>query len=479
MGEAGADVRYAVRPNLTVDLTVNTDFAQIEVDDQQVNLTRFGLFLPEKRQFFLERAGIFAFATGGSDRLFHSRRIGLDEAGQPVRILGGARLAGRIGEWDVGLLDLQTESTADLATINHGVARVRRRVLNDYSTAGAMLATRIGSDGAYNVTAGLDTQVRIAGDDYVGVQYARTFDDGDDAREAALVADGRSAGALDKSLIRLRAYRSVQEGFAYFVAGRFIGPLYSPAIGFLQRPDISDVSYSLSWSKLYGESGAIRRIDPFQLFGSVVVRNDDGSVESAMVEYDTDVTWKNGWSIWQDFELYHDDLREPVSFGGGTSVPAGEYTYFRTEGGVNMPSGQPFRGSFSWGVQRFYDGTLWNANVTPVWNVSPHLTLIGQYRLNVVRFPSRGEGFDSHLAQLRIQTALDVRLSLSAFLQYSSLADVAGANVRVRYAMAEGRDLWIVYDEGLRFDRDGLEPRPPLSTRRALLVKYTHTFGGR
>ncbi len=475
--EAGVDLRHPIRPNLTLDLTANTDFAQVEVDGQQVNLTRFGLFYPEKRQFFLERAGIFSFGTGGADRVFHSRRIGLED-GRPVRILGGARLAGRVGDWDVGLLDLQTERTAGLPSINHGVARLRRRVFNEYSTAGAIVTSRLAANGSYNVATGLDSQVRWAGNDYVGIEAVRTFDDGDSEGRASLREEGRDPGVLDASLVRVRAWRAAQQGFTYFVSGRFVGPLYRPGTGFLLRPDISDLNYSFAYARILGEDSAVRRIDPFQLFGNVVLRNGDRSVESAQIEYDTDIFWKSGWGAWQDFELYYDDIRTPVSLPTNSTVPVGSYWYFRTEGGAFMPPGRLLRASVNWGWQRFFDGTRWNVGAFPVWNVSPHLTLVGQYRLDVVRFPSRDQGFDSHLAQLRIQTALDTHLSVSAFLQYSSVADEASANVRLRYNFREGTDLWIVYDEGLNLDRDLLDPRPPLSGRRAIMIKYTHTVGG-
>src|SRR5512134_3866841 len=122
-----------------MDLTVNTDFAQVEADDQQVNLTRFSLFYPEKRQFFQERASIFEFRTGGLSRLFHSRRIGLTDDGRPVRILGGARLVGHWSGWDVGVLDLQTAGDDPLPSENFGALRLRRQVLNPYSYAGAMV----------------------------------------------------------------------------------------------------------------------------------------------------------------------------------------------------------------------------------------------------------------------------------------------------------------------------------------------------
>ena len=142
-GELGIDLKYNITNNLTLDVTLNTDFAQAEADDQQVNLTRFPLFYPEKRQFFQERAGIFDFRTlGRFGRIFYSRRIGLHN-GQIVPIIGGTRLVGRIGAWDVGLLNIQTAKAAGLPMENFGVYRVRRDVLNDNSFVGAIATTRI------------------------------------------------------------------------------------------------------------------------------------------------------------------------------------------------------------------------------------------------------------------------------------------------------------------------------------------------
>ena len=145
--EAGLDVKYGLTSNLTFDLTVNTDFAQVELDDQQINLTRFSLFFPEKRIFFQERSSIFDFGFGESNRLFHSRRIGIHE-GSPVRIYGGARLVGRLGAWDVGMLDMQTAPFEDLSSENFGVFRTRRQVLNPYSYVGGIVTSKIGAGGS-------------------------------------------------------------------------------------------------------------------------------------------------------------------------------------------------------------------------------------------------------------------------------------------------------------------------------------------
>lgn len=159
---AGLDVKYGLTSNLTLDLTLNTDFAQVEADDQQINLTRFSLFFPEKRLFFQERASIFTFDLGTPNQLFYSRRIGLHD-GEQVPILAGFRLVGRAGKWDLGFLDMQTRQVAGLSSENMGVLRMRRQVLNQNSYVGLMTTSRVGLDGSYNLAYGLDGIFRVFG----------------------------------------------------------------------------------------------------------------------------------------------------------------------------------------------------------------------------------------------------------------------------------------------------------------------------
>ena len=163
--EAGIDIKYGLTSNLTLDLTVNTDFAQVEADDQQVNLSRFSLFFPEKRLFFQERSNIFSFSLGGPNNLFYSRRIGLYD-GSPVRIYGGARLVGRVGNWDIGFMDMQTASIEDQPSENFGVLRMRRQVINENSYVGGILTSRVGWDGSYNYAYGIDGIFKLFGEDY-------------------------------------------------------------------------------------------------------------------------------------------------------------------------------------------------------------------------------------------------------------------------------------------------------------------------
>ncbi len=466
--EIGGDIKYNFTSNFTLDVTVNTDFAQVEADDQQINLTRFSLFFPEKRQFFQERSGVFDFSTGGSTRLFHSRRIGLDDDGNAIRLLGGARLVGRAGEWDVGALNMQTARSDHLPAENFGVLRARRRVFNEYSNAGAMLTTRLGDDGSYNVAYGLDGTFRIAADDYLTVQWAQSFDD-------SII--GANGFQFDKTgLLRVSLNRRRNRGFTYGFTGRWSGADYRPNMGFTTRQDFSDLFYSFSYFHYPTGDGPFRRIDPFQLFGSVALRNADGTVESAFVEHDFDLQWKSGASLGLDLELYYEDLREPLSLAEGTSVPIGRYVFPGFAGDYNMPLGRLFRTQFNWGIQQFYDGWSTNFVVRPNWNVSRFLEFNLRYQVDLVRFPERDEGFDAHIIRFRTRAALNTRLSFNAFVQFSNTANFGGANVRVRYNFREGNDLWLVYDQGVNLDRHRTVPVLPFTDNRTVLLKYTHTF---
>jgi hypothetical protein len=216
--EAGLDVRYGITRNMNLDLSVNTDFAQVEADDQQVNLTRFSLFFPEKRRFFQERRAIFEVPLGGQERLFHSRRIGL-VGGEPVRIFGGARVIGRVGDWDLGFIDMQTDEHDGQSGENLGVLRLRRRVVNDFSYLGGLLTSRVGNDGAYNVMYGTDASVRLFGQDYVTLNWAQSFDDG----------EAGSPSPLDRGLMRVNWQRRGTDGLVYTPTCRGPARRSSPA----------------------------------------------------------------------------------------------------------------------------------------------------------------------------------------------------------------------------------------------------------
>ncbi|NNF25678.1 MAG: carbohydrate binding family 9 domain-containing protein [Gemmatimonadetes bacterium] len=466
--EFGADIRYPFSGNLTLDLTLNTDFAQVEADGQQVNLDRFPLFFPEKRRFFQERSGIFDFPTGGGSRFFHSRRIGLNAVREPVPVLGGGRLVGRLGEWDVGLLNLQTEGEGISPSENFGVARLRRRALNEFSYIGVMGTSRIRSD-THNVALAGDAFLRVFGDHYLTLKWASSFDS-DEPGEV---------GLLDRSHYYVNWDRRTNRGLAYTVSTTRSGLAFQPGLGFLPRRDYSTLNSIANWYFFTDQESRFRRVWPGALAFSTF-RNEDGVLESG--QYAVWMQWetKQGGGGWIEPKVFREDVLSPFTIAGTAQVPAGNYTFADLQLALNMASGRRLRAGLDARAGTYFDGTRAQVIVRPTWNATAHMELGGDYQYTRLRFDDRDQRADVHLVGLRIRTALDARASGNALVQYNSTTDALDLNVRLRYNFAEGTDLWLVYNEGLDTERS-LEPgavtRPPLSSGRSLILKYTHTFG--
>ena len=473
--ETGVDLKYNLTSNLTMDLTVNTDFAQVEADDQQVNLTRLSLFFPEKRQFFQERAGIFEFGTGRIDRLFYSRRIGLDDDGNPVRILGGARVVGRVGAWDLGLLDMQTESSSALPAENFGVLRVRRQIINAFSYAGGMVTSRLGNDGSYNVAMGLDATLRPVGDEFITIRVASTVDD-------SVANSTNNNNLLDASLLRIQWQRTTNRGLSYRYTTKRYGPTFNPESGFITREDIWANGGALGYG-WFGEEADRYRTISAGISGSTITRNKDGSAESARAGLEVELETKNGASYFLSADYSFEDLEESIEFPEETLVPEGSYRFVGGQLGYGTQSGALFGVDAQLFAGSFYDGWRTDIGIGPEWAASKHLQLSAEYELNMVRFPDRDQEFNAHVVRFRSQVALNTKISLNAFIQFSSASDLITTNARFRYNFKEGNDLWLVYNEGTNLDRDrdfNLDRNRPMVPRvanRLVLLKYTYTFG--
>ncbi len=464
--EAGVDLKFSPTSNLALDLTVNTDFAQVEADDQQINLTRFALFFPEKRQFFQERASTFDFNTGGMfNRLFHSRRIGLD-AGEIVRIYGGARAVGRLAGTDFGMLTMQTAAHGELSSENMGVVRVRQQIIDDFSNVGAMVTTRIGSEGRSNVAYGVDAVLRWLGDEYLVLQWAHTFDEA--------VEQG---GGLESGLARARMERRRDEGFSYYAEGIRVGKDYRPGLGFQLREDFHYGGAQLRYRRLAdADSPLLSRA--FQVGTAQYFRNADGSPESREIRPELEFAFRGGANLTVGTLSSFESVPEPFAISDA-EIPAGDYWFHEANAMLRLPRSDLFRGEFNASVGSFYDGRRIGISLSPTWVVSRHLELESAWEINRLDFAARDEGTTAQLARLKVKTALNPRLSVSTFGQYNNATAQTSFNVRFRYHFREGTDLWIVYNEGLYNDRDGFSgPRRPLSSGRALLVKYSHTFVG-
>lgn len=468
--DAGLDIKYGLTDELTLDVTINTDFAQVEADDQVVNLDRFPLFFPEKRQFFQERSSNFAFNFSGSDRLFYSRRIGLHQ-GQPVRILGGARVVGRTGPWDIGVLNMQTALEADfglegqaLSSENFGVARFRRQVFNPYSYVGTIFTNRIGMDGDYNLAYGLDGIFRIGSDDYLSVRWAQTFDDDHEA----------TAASLDPSRIHFQWERRTYTGLSYDLRYDRAGEHYRPGVGFELRHNYFRLGDRISYG--WRPEGALLEQHRASLNTEAIFRNTDGLLESLEVSPEWEFHRRGGGSLRISFTHQVEDLPAPFPLFEGLEVPEGRHAFQQGDVSLSTPTSIPLRSTVRASAGSFYDGWIASASLSPIWNLSRHVRLSGFYQLNRIGFPDRNQERTAHIGRLRMEITPNVQFSLQNFVQYNSATDSLLGNIRFRYNPREGNDFYIVYNEQLNTNRTVHTPHLPLSDNRTLLLKYTYTF---
>jgi hypothetical protein len=317
------------------------------------------------------------------------------------------------------------------------------------------------------VAVGLDGMFRLYRDEYLTLKWAGSED----------AADPASAGFGSRTLWNAKWQRRVQRGLAYTLEAFRVGRDFRPEVGFLPRSDVTSANAVANWYRFTDKSRVFRRVYPGAL-AFHTLRNADRTLESgtwaAWVQWDT----KAGGGGWVEPKVFHESVRTPFAAGDAV-IPAGTYTFADLQFVLTMPAGRRLRTDLDARAGTFFDGTRQQAIVTPTWNLSRHLELGASYQWTRLRFPERGQADDIHLARLSVRAAKDAHASASAFVQYNSTTDRVDLNLRLRYNFAEGRDLWLVYDEGLVTDRLDLpgELRAPLSAARALILKCTYTLG--
>ena len=462
--EAGFDAKYSLTNNLTLDVTVNTDFAQVEADDQQVNLTRYSRFFPEKRQFFLERASNFEFNFYGLNRLFYSRSIGIHN-GRQAPIYGGVRLVGRAGQWDIGALSMQTEEISDLPSENFSVVRLRRRVINPNSYVGGIVTSRTGTDGSYNAAYGLDGIFRLFGDDNLKLNWAQTFDNGAE----------NDPVSPDPSNLRIHWERYRYTGWAYGLNYSYSGEDYNPGMGFEQNPNSQNCIHFIRYGWNPGERSRIFHHQVYEDF-YLHKRNDDDSIEYFYTRAGWVLQARTGSSGDISGTYNYETVRGQLVFSDDAIVPGGTYEFNGVSGNFSTPGGRLLQLSTGFNAGGFYDGSRISQETSLSRSISSHLEVGGSYQYNLVRFPKRSQRFISHIGQFRGLVMLNTSLSLTAFTQYNSAQDIVISNFRLRYNPKEGNDLYLVYDEGFNTDREREIPALPVTKNRTLLIKYTYTF---
>ncbi len=470
--DAGLDIRYGLTPSLTLDLTLNTDFSQVEIDDQIINLDRSSIFFPERRKFFLQQAGLFDFNLGVLSQLFYSRSIGITD-GRLTPILAGLKLTGELGAWDVGVLSLQTEGiTIDdtaQASENFSVLRLRKNAFNERSFIGLMVTNRI-RKGAINTAVGFDGMIDAGNENFIIASVASTLD-GENYGDAKF-------NLKDNTRVSLQFEKRKQDGWFYRAAYEFSGEDFNPGMGFLLR----DKHHNLYTQLNHGKFNPNREEGVFQYRRWMLLNSDlyfTTDMTRVLTWYNRPVwtaTFFSGDAITAFGQVQYEYLSEPLRFSEKIEIPSGDY--FFQFAGVSFTSGsrRAFKIPIRFQYGKFFDGTNFQWTFSPEWSINEHFTLEGSWRINHLSFDKRDVQEWIHVPQLRLNWAANLHLSGSMTGQYNSITDQLFSSARLRYNFKDGHDLYIVYNQGYNTNRGFDVPRNPYYSDQVFSLKYSYTF---
>lgn len=451
------DVKYRVTPNVTFDFTLNPDFAEADVDEQVLNLTRFPVFFEEKREFFLEGAGIFDFGPGGGEaselKLFFSRRVGLSPDGKPVPIVVGGKLTGKARGWTVGVIDLQTRDFQGTPGRNFSVVRVKKDLFAR-SNIGAIFTNRqshVRSD-PFNRAWGADANFTLF--DHFSVQSFAA------ASYSPSQNDDRWAGRIrafwDSDLILANVeHLQVERNF-------------NPELGWLPRRDLRKTKAQLDF-KPRPRSDTIRQL----AFRSTVdyITNQAGGPETRNQEFTAEASFQSGDRAFVRWGRVFDRISRPFRIQGLVTVPAGDYDWDALVVHYFPSAHRALSGTVvfrkEWG---FYGGSNTQISWSPLLKVSRNLSVSPRYRFNQIILP-HGR-FDSHLINSQFNYAFSTRWLTSTTVQYNNATDFVGVNVRLNYIYRSGDDFFLVYNEADTLGDDGVPGR----VNRSLIAKLTYSF---
>ena len=463
-GEVGLDVKYGLTRSLIADFTVNTDFAQVEADEQQVNLTRFSLFFPEKREFFLEGQGIFAFGDTGavnwggppSDTpvLFFSRRIGL-EGGSEVPIRAGGRVTGRAGPYSIGLLNIETgdSASADALSTNFSVVRVKRDMLRR-SNFGVIYTrrNRLEDGPGVNQVYGADLNLRF----YENITYTNYY------------AQTETPGLAESNASYRSKFDYTGDLYGFNAEHLTVGKNFNPEIGFLRRDNFRRNFAQFRFSPRPRSIPWLRRMIYQGSFDYIT--DMPGTLETRESKLRLEMELENSDRWYLQYTDSFEGLPEEFKLTSDVILPVGGYSFshLRTEydfGAQRRVSGRLFytRGTF-------YSGTRSDVGYQGRAVFTPQLAIEPRISVSDVDLPQGS--FTTTLLGTRASFTVSPRMFLAALLQFNSSSKAVDTNIRFRWEYEPGSDLFIVYSDG----RDtGLEGFPRLENR-SFVVKFTRLF---
>ena len=456
----GIDIKYGVTSNLVLNVTGNTDFADTDVDLEPFNLTPFKVLIPEKRQFFLENAGIFNFDMGDQDQLFFSRNIGIDPVtGQQVPINGGVRLTGSIGRTELGIMDVDTRSSGPNAFANYAVVRLKESLWGG-SYIGVMGIDKRSGDtqDSFNDTFGVDTRLVFFKNWFVDAHMAETKSPGDPS----------GASDVGASL----SYRS--NWLDAIVERRKIGPNFNPEVGFIERTD-SNETYADMTFKVRPDISGVREL---QFEGFILHAPDTHNVVQTQEWQGTfRADFNNGAYTDDDIaDVFTQRITTPFQLYKNVFIPNGLYHFARHQ--LTYGSGQDRRFTYNF-FERFggyYGGTLNEARVRVDYRPTAKFSVSASETWNRFRLPLRNGNFSVLLASLQTNYSFNRFLTLTSLIQMdTSNTQAISANIRLRYNYRPDSDLYVIYNVGTQFASIAAA-NPPQVRETRLAVKWTYSF---
>jgi hypothetical protein len=463
--EFGGDLKYGVTSGLTLDATVNTDFAQVEVDQQQINLDRFNLFFPEKRPFFLENAGAFTVSNSGGaafndpsqTELFFSRRIGIGPGGQAVPILGGARLSGKVTDsTTIGLLNMQTDSfgTSTPAT-NFGVARLRQDLPNR-SSVGALFVNRqatgrLAEDNDINRTYAVDGRWGFGQNGLVSGFASKTETPELDGEDYAW----DTAVDYNAQAWRLRA------GYME------MGDNFNPEVGFVRRTGFRKVDGGIFYTWRPDSLLHIQEMQPHVTFNRFW-NYDDGFVESSLLHMDNLWEFDDSSVLITAWNVRKEGVVDPFTISGVLVLP-GAYDWNEISLNYSTDSSAPFTAGFQFQGSGFFGGDLRSYGPTFGFRRGETFNLSLNWSRNEIDLPLGH--VVTNLVSTQVAYNFSPRLFAQSLVQYNDSADLWSTNFRFGWLQAANTGLFFVYNESV-----GLGDIPHTSAGRSVILKYSYLF---
>jgi hypothetical protein len=459
-GEWGVDSKFGVSPSLNLDLTYNTDFAQVEVDEQQINLTRFNLFFPEKRSFFLENAGIFSVGkASGRDQaveLFFSRRIGIGEEGRIVPIRAGARLSGKTGSYNVGFLNMQTDSAFGLTPGNNFTVARLSREFPTRSNLGVIFVNRtatgeLAGNDNWNRTWGIDGKLGIGEEWTIQGYAARTETPGATGGEQAFDIRGEFKNH------RWRIPIDYAE----------VGDDFNPEVGFLLRGGYRSFEAaplmfirvpSVSW---------LREIRPHATYRAFW--DFTGFQETEYIHIDSHFDFENGAHFSPAVNLTMEGLKDPFEIFPGIVVPPGNYrnTIMAWRWNTDESATLSYRGELNYGG--FLSGEQRSVGTTIAFRKGAKLNVSARWVYSDIELVEGS--FVTNLGQFRFNYSFTPFVYLQSLVQYNDAADLWSTNLRFSWLNTAGTGLFVVFNT-----TEGLGDLLLGPQNRSFIVKYTHQF---